>query len=144
MIVCYDMASGVAYDARPFDPATVAKLLAGVRAALPAARFALETAHRMVREPDYELSVFDQDGDDAGRRVVAYDEVIGVIPSEDCVMTYVYIGTDLDALGFEDQRTVLYDHVVADGGEILTPELAASVGRGFEFAHLSPHQHYLP
>lgn len=80
--VCYDLASGVAYDARPFDPATVAKLLAGVRAALPAARFALETAHGMVREPDYELSVFDQDGDDAGRRVVAYDELPAAVADQ--------------------------------------------------------------
>ena len=73
--VCYDLAAGVAYDARPFDPATVAKLLADVRAALPEARFALETPHGMVREADYELSPFDQDDDDAGRRVVSYEEL---------------------------------------------------------------------
>jgi Cof subfamily protein (haloacid dehalogenase superfamily) len=73
--VCYDLATAVAYDPRPFEAATVAKLLAGVRAALPAARFALETPHGMVREADYELSPFDMDGDDAGRRVVPYEDL---------------------------------------------------------------------
>ncbi|WP_194907326.1 HAD family hydrolase [Catenulispora rubra] len=73
--VCYDLASGVAYDARPFEAATVAKLLAGVRAAVPGARFALETQDGMVREADYELSPFDLDGDDAGRRVVPYEDL---------------------------------------------------------------------
>lgn len=73
--VCYDLAAGVSYDARPFEPVTLPNLLAGLRAALPTARFALETAHGMVREADYELSVFDQDGDDAGRRVVAFEDL---------------------------------------------------------------------
>ena len=71
--VCYDLAAGRAYDARPFDPLTLPKLLAGVRAALPTARFALETQYGMAREAEYELSAFDQDGDDAGRRVVPYE-----------------------------------------------------------------------
>ncbi|WP_194895812.1 HAD family hydrolase [Catenulispora pinisilvae] len=80
--VCYDLAAGAAYDARPFDPATVAKLLADVRAALPGARFALETPHGMVREADYELSPFDQDDDDAGRRVVSYEELPGAVADD--------------------------------------------------------------
>jgi Cof subfamily protein (haloacid dehalogenase superfamily) len=73
--VCYDLAAGVAYDPRPFAAATLPKLLGDMRAALPTARFALETAHGMVREVDYELSIFDQDGDDTGRRVVAFEEL---------------------------------------------------------------------
>ena len=73
--VCYDLAGSVVYDPRPFEVATVGKLLADVRAALPRARFALETPYGMVREAEYELSPFDQDGDDGGRRVVAFDEL---------------------------------------------------------------------
>jgi len=56
---CYDLASAVAYDFRAFDVATLPGLLAEVRAALPTARVALETATGMFREPDYVLSPFD-------------------------------------------------------------------------------------
>jgi len=80
--VCYDLATGVAYDARPFDVATLPKLLAAMRAALPDARFALETQHGMVREADYQLSIFDQDGDDTGRRVVPFEELATTVADE--------------------------------------------------------------
>jgi Cof subfamily protein (haloacid dehalogenase superfamily) len=80
--VCYDLAAGVPYEARPFDPETLPELLAGVRAALPAARLALETAQGMVREADYELSMFDQDDDDAGRRVVAFEELAAAVADQ--------------------------------------------------------------
>lgn len=80
--VCYDLAGGVAYDARPFDGASLPLLLAGVRAALPTARFALETKFGMVRESGYELSVFDQDGDDAGRRVVPYEDLAAAVADQ--------------------------------------------------------------
>ncbi|MFD0632998.1 HAD family hydrolase [Catenulispora yoronensis] len=76
---CYDLAAGRAYDFRPFDAATLPKLLADVRAALPTARFALETPSGLLREPDYVLSIFDQDEDDPGRRVVGYDELAGAL-----------------------------------------------------------------
>ena len=77
--VCYDLATAVAYDPRPFDPATLPKLLDDLRAALPAARFALETAHGMVRESDYELSTFDRDDDDAGRLVVPFGDLAAAV-----------------------------------------------------------------
>jgi Cof subfamily protein (haloacid dehalogenase superfamily) len=77
--VCYDLAAGVAYDARPFDTATVAKLLADVRAAVPGSRFALETANGMVREPGYELSIFDDE--DSGHRMVSYEELTAAVAS---------------------------------------------------------------
>jgi Cof subfamily protein (haloacid dehalogenase superfamily) len=80
--VCYDLAAEAAYDPRPFEAATLPKLLAGLRAALPAARFALETVHGMVREAEYELSVFDQDGDDAGRLVVPYEELAAAVADQ--------------------------------------------------------------
>lgn len=80
--VCYDLATGVPYDALPFDPATLPVLLAGIRGALPAARFALETARGMVREPGYELSPFDLDDGDAGRRVVPFDDLPAAVSDE--------------------------------------------------------------
>jgi Cof subfamily protein (haloacid dehalogenase superfamily) len=78
--ICYDLAAGRAYDPRPFEPATVPKLLAGVRAAVPGARFALETAKGMVRETDYELSILEDD--DAGLRVAAYEELAAAVADE--------------------------------------------------------------
>lgn len=80
--VCYDLADGRAYDARPFEPATLPKLLAGLRAALPDARFAMETAYGMAREDGYELSTFDQDGDDAGRLVVPYEDLASAVADQ--------------------------------------------------------------
>lgn len=77
--VCYDLATAVAYDARPFDPAAVPALLAGLRAALPSARIALEAAHGMVREADYELSLLDRDDEDAGRRVVPFEDLAAAV-----------------------------------------------------------------
>ena len=72
---CYDLAAARAHDFRAFDLTTLPKLLADVRAALPTARFALETPTGMFREPDYGLSPFDLDEDDPGRRVVGYGEL---------------------------------------------------------------------
>lgn len=82
--VCYDLAAGVAYDPRPFEAATVAKLLDAVRAALPAARFALETAAGMVLEAEYELSPFDaeNDGGSQQRRVVLYEELCAAVAGQ--------------------------------------------------------------
>lgn len=76
---CYDLGAGVPYDFRPFVAETLPKLLADVRAALPTARFALETPTGMLREPEYVLSPFDLDEDDPGRRVVGYDELAGAL-----------------------------------------------------------------
>jgi len=73
---CYDLATDVAYDFRPFDAATLPRLLADVRSVLPQARFALETPTGMLREPEYVLSPFDMDDDDPGRRVVGYEELV--------------------------------------------------------------------
>ncbi|OLE28418.1 MAG: hypothetical protein AUG49_02490 [Catenulispora sp. 13_1_20CM_3_70_7] len=53
---CYDLAAALAYDLRPFEAATLPELLAAMRTALPAARFALETPTGMLREPEYVLS----------------------------------------------------------------------------------------
>ncbi|MFL6113549.1 MAG: HAD family hydrolase [Catenulispora sp.] len=74
---CYDLAAALAYDLRPFEAATWPGLLAAVRAALPTARFALETPTGMLREPEYVLSPFDMDEDDPGRRIVGIEEMAG-------------------------------------------------------------------
>jgi Cof subfamily protein (haloacid dehalogenase superfamily) len=71
--VCYDLAAGVAYDARPFEPESVPKLLAGLRTAVPGSRFALETPTGMVREAEYVVSILEDE--DAGRHVVPYEEL---------------------------------------------------------------------
>ena len=76
---CYDLGAGLAYDFRPFETATLPQLLAAVRAALPTARFALETPTGLLREPEYVLSPFDLDEDDPGRRIVGYDELAGAL-----------------------------------------------------------------
>jgi Cof subfamily protein (haloacid dehalogenase superfamily) len=78
--VCYDLAAGLAYDARPFDPATVPKLLAGVRAALPGARFALETPNGMVREATYEMSILEDE--EAGLHVVPCEELATAVADQ--------------------------------------------------------------
>jgi Cof subfamily protein (haloacid dehalogenase superfamily) len=76
---CYDLTAAHAYNFRAFDALTLPQLLADVRAALPTARFALETPTGMFREPEYVLSPFDLDEDDPGRRVVGYDELAGAL-----------------------------------------------------------------
>jgi Cof subfamily protein (haloacid dehalogenase superfamily) len=78
--VCYDLAVGVAYDARPFDAETVPKLLAGLRAAVPGSRFALETPYGMVREPEYEVSILEDE--DAGRHVVPHEELAAAVADQ--------------------------------------------------------------
>ncbi|MEY9931959.1 Cof subfamily protein (haloacid dehalogenase superfamily) [Catenulispora sp. GP43] len=80
--VCYDLGAGRAYDTRPFETATLPKLLSGLRAALPDARIAMETAYGLVREDGYELSTFDRDGDDAGRLVVPFEDLAGAVADQ--------------------------------------------------------------
>jgi Cof subfamily protein (haloacid dehalogenase superfamily) len=80
--VCYDLAERRSYDARPFDGAVLPGLLGRLRAALPGAGIALETATGLVRETAYVPSVFDGDDTDPGRRVCAFEELLAGVGGE--------------------------------------------------------------
>ena len=76
--VCYDLAGGGGVRrpaVRPGDAAQAAGRPCGPRCRPRASRWRRRTA--WCARPDYELSLFDQDGDDAGRRVVAYRGAAG-------------------------------------------------------------------
>jgi Cof subfamily protein (haloacid dehalogenase superfamily) len=74
--ICYDLATGTAYDLLPFPDGVIPVLLAHLREALPGAGIALETPIGLFREAAYVPSRFDADETDAGRRVGPLEDLL--------------------------------------------------------------------
>ena len=74
--LCYDLATGTAYDLLPFPAETLPLLIAALKDAIPGAGIAVETPSGLSREDAYVPSPRDPDADDAGRRVGPIDELL--------------------------------------------------------------------
>jgi Cof subfamily protein (haloacid dehalogenase superfamily) len=91
--LCFDLADGIGYDFKPFAPESLPELLDALRKALPDAGFALETRSGLAREDVYEVSPFDPDDADPGRRVGAVAELLAGL-GDDPVLKIVVADRD--------------------------------------------------